>query len=59
MLDFLPKVAIPGTINPIIINGITKDKKLPKILLKVTANLTGHKTPILLHPNPKITPKNK
>ena len=57
--DFLPKVAIPGTINPIIINGMTKDKKLPKMLLKVTANLTGHKRPILLHPNPKIIPKNK
>ena len=39
--DLLPNDAIPGTINPIIIKGITNDKKFPNKLLKVANIFTG------------------
>ena len=38
---FVPKFAIPGTTKPIINNGITNPKKLPKILFMVTNTLVS------------------
>jgi hypothetical protein len=38
----LPSSAIPGAINPNIINGITKDKKLEKIPVMVTNIFVAH-----------------
>lgn len=54
--DLFPSDAIPGTMNPIIINGIIKDKKLPNNSLNVAKSLIGKSKLRLLHIIPKVIP---
>ena len=54
--EFLPRVAIPGTMNAIIISGITNDKKLPNNALKVEKILTGKVIFVLLQTSPNPIP---
>ncbi|GAA0078448.1 hypothetical protein UT300005_28270 [Clostridium sp. CTA-5] len=54
--ELLPNDAIPGTINAIIINGITNDKKLENNELKVANILIGNKMLVCLQTNPNTIP---
>ena len=54
--EFLPSVAIPGTINAIIISGITNERKLPKRELNVDNIRTGNVILVDLHISPRPIP---
>ena len=57
--DLFPKEATPGTINPIIISGIIKDKKFPNKPLNVVNILIGNTIERDLQISPTLTPSIK